>query len=415
MVAALPANVEVFRAFGEALAIGMLVGIERYREPDLDGRRSAGVRTFAVAALVGAVCHLVNDPLLTAVTFAAVAALLGIGYWRKSQLRLGLTTQFAAILVFWLGYLTFDHELPAVSAGIVLTIVLALKHELHSFVLESVSEREFYDTLKFLAVVFVVYPILPDRDLGPWGFFNPTRIWQLVMLVSGLSYCGYLAMRVLGPGRGLQWSAIVGGIVSTTAVTMSLAQRSRATPDQARVCGVVAVMANAVQFPRLLALAWAVDPGLALRLAPALLVMGSVGLTGAWWLGRRVMRQAPEMALGLSNPFRLLPALQFGLFFVVIFFLVSGGEALFGERGIFVASLLAGLGDASAITLSAASKVAEGSLAADSAEWVVFLAVTTNAVAKWIMAFTSGTRPFAYWLGGGLLTMLGTGYVMTLI
>lgn len=409
---AVAADAEVFRAFGEALAIGMLVGIERYRDRESGDRRSAGVRTFTITALAGAASALVAEPALTAATFAAVAGLLAVGYWRNSAHRLGLTTEFAAILVFWLGYLVRDYELPAVSAGIVLTIVLALKRELHSFVLESLSEREFYDTLKFLAVVFVVYPVLPDRDLGPWGFFNPTRVWALVMLVSALSYCGYLTMRLLGARRGLQWSSIVGGVVSTTAVTMSLAQRARMSPAHGRVCGVLAVMANAVQFPRLLALAWVVNAQLARHLAPPLLAMGAVGLLGAWLLGRRTARAAPELELGLANPFSLRPALRFGLFFVFIFFLTEAGNAWLGERGIYMASLLAGMGDASAITLSAAALARDGALSARGAGIAVFLAVTTNAVAKWVLVLANGTRQVAFWLGGGLATMLAVGYAL---
>lgn len=405
----LETNADVFRAFAEALAIGLLVGIERYRDRDAGELRSAGVRTFTITALTGAVCGLLEAPGLTMVTFVAIAAMFGMGYWRHSHTKLGLTTESAALLVFWLGYLVHEYELPAVSAGIVLTIVMALKRELHSFVLESISEHEFYDTLKFLAVVFVVYPVLPDQAIGPWGFFNPAKVWALVMLVSAMSYCGYLAMRLLGPDRGLQWSAIIGGIVSTTAVTMALAQRSKASPPHGRTCGVVAVMANAVQFPRLLVLAWAIDAELAQRMAPALLAMGATGLVGALVLGRRAAREAPEMELGLVNPFSLKPALQFGLFFVFIFMLVSAGEAWLGEHGIYVASLLAGIGDASAITLSVATKVDAQALAPMAATVAVLLAVTTNAVAKWTLAWTSGTREMAYWLGGGLMTMLATG------
>lgn len=410
-----PDTLSAFRALGEAAAIGLLVGIERYRDPGSGNRRSAGVRTFTVTALLGAACGLLAEPLLTAATFLAVAGLFGVGYWRRSTQHLGLTTEFGGLLVFWLGYLVHDYELPAVSAGIVLTIVLALKRELHAFVLESVSEREFYDTLKFLAVVFVVYPVLPDRDLGPWGFFNPTQVWALVMLVSALSYCGYLAMRFLGTGRGLQWSAVVGGIVSTTAVTMSLAQRARQSPEHERLCGTVAVMANAVQFPRLLALVWTLSTPLAVRLAPALLAMGLIGWAGAWLLGRRSLRAAPEMDMGVMNPFRLRPALQFGLFFVGIFLLVNAAEAWLGAEGVVVASLIAGTGDASAITLSAAAKVSEGSLAPELAVWAVFAAVTTNALVKIGLAWGSGTRATALWLAGGLATMLAAGVVIILL
>ncbi len=192
---------DVFKALGEALAIGMLVGIERYKGRRSGERESAGVRTFAIFGVLGAVSALVDEVPLTLVTFAALAALLWQGYNRGEGA--GMTTELAALLVFWLGYLVRDFELQAISTGIVMTVLLAAKRGLHDFARESVSETEFYDTLKFLVVVFVIFPLLPDRSMGPYEFFNPTQVWTMVVLVSTISYVGYLAMRILGHSRGL--------------------------------------------------------------------------------------------------------------------------------------------------------------------------------------------------------------------
>ena len=325
----MPIDLTTFKLLGEALALGLLVGVERYRGRQPGEKKSAGVRTFTILCLLGAVCGLFAAPVLTAVTFAAVAALVLLGYYRSPAGSLGLTTEFAALLVFWIGYLLRTHEAAAISLGIVLTIILAAKQALHQFVREQITEAEFEATLKFLAVVLVVYPILPDREMGPYGFFNPRHIWGLVILVSTISYAGYFLIRWLGKRRGLMLGSLVGGIVSTAAVTMSLADRARSAPEASRLMGTAAVLANAVQGPRLLLLLWLVDRGLARTLAAPLLGMAVVGLAGAWLLSRRAGSQ--EVEFPLQNPYSLRPALKFGLFFVAILLLVKLADALAGR------------------------------------------------------------------------------------
>ncbi len=404
-----PFSLAIFKALAEALAIGMLVGIERYKARRPGEKGSAGIRTFAICSVLGALAALVGEVALSLVTFTALALLLWQGYQRSGE-GVGITTELAALLVFWLGYLVHDYELPAISTGIVMTVLLASKRGLHEFAKESVSETEFYDTLKFLVVVFVIYPLLPDRGMGPYGFFNPTHVWMLVILVSTISYAGYLAIRVLGSRRGLGVSGLVGGLVSTTAVTMSLAARATSSPVHSRICGVVGVAANAIQFPRLLALAWFVDPSLGEFLAAPLLAMGSLGIVGSWVLSKSVSSGEPEVDLPLVNPFSLTPALKFGALFVGIFLFVKVASVWLGNEGIYLASAIAGLGDASAITLSMAKLVNTEAISTQAAAMAILIAVTMNAVVKWCLAFWYGTREFALWLGGGLVTMLTTGY-----
>ena len=370
------------------------------------------MRTFAIFAVMGAVSALVDEVPLTLVTFAALTVLLWQGY-HKAEENVGLTTELAALLVFWLGYLVRDFELPAISTGIVMTVLLAAKQGLHDFAKESVSETEFYDTLKFLVVVFVIFPLLPDRSMGPYGFFNPTQVWMLVILVSTINYVGYLLMRILGSSRGLGVSGLVGGLVSTTAVTMSLATRARAAPDHTRICGVVAVTANAVQFPRLLALAWFVDGSLGKFLALPLLGMGIVGMAGAWLLAKSVRANEPEVEMPLENPYSLTPALKFSLFFVAIFLFVKVAGTWLGKEGIYIASAVAGLGDASAITLSLAEMVKGEAVSIPAAALAIMIAVTMNAGVKWVLSLWYGTKGLAFWMGSGFATMLAVGYALT--
>ncbi len=399
-------ELDTFKHLGEALALGLLVGIERYRGRVGDGH-VAGVRTFAIFGLIGGIAGLLESPVLTAVTFAAVAGLILISYYRSPAEKLGLTTEVAAILVFWLGYLVGTYEVEAISAGIVLTIFLASKKRLHEFVRERISSSEFEATLKFLAVVLVIYPVLPDRALDPYGFFNPRQIWGLVILVSSVSYVGYFLMRWLGERRGLMVSSVAGGLVSTTATTMSLAARSRRVPEASRLFGTNAVLANSVQGLRLLVLIWAVNRELANTVAVPLIGMCVVGLVGSWFLSRR-LRDESEEELEIKNPYSLRPALTFGAYFVAIFGLVKLTELWLGARGVLLASAVAGAGSVSAVALSVSTLLGQGSLPLSVAAQAVLIAIATNAMSKWIVARVNGGGEMARWLGGGLVTMLAT-------
>ena len=399
------------KLLGEALALGLLVGVERYRGREPGEKKSAGVRTFAIFCLLGALCGIFATTALTAVTFAAVAALVLVGYYRSPSDSLGLTTELAALLVFWIGYLLSTHETAAISLGIVLTIFLASKRTLHHFVREQISEAEFEATLKFLAVVMVIYPILPDLEMGPYGFFNPRQIWGLVILVSTISYVGYFLIRWFGKRRGLMLGSLAGGIVSTTAVTMSLAERARAAPEASRLMGAVAVLANAVQGPRLLLLLWVVNPGFARSLAVPLLGMAVLGFAGSWLLIRSTDSNS-EIDFPLQNPYSFKPALKFGLFFVAILLLVEAAGHWLGDRGVLIASGIAGAGSTSAVALSVSELLEQGSLAPVVAAGSIIVAISTNALFKWVLAWVNGTRQMAFWLGGGLLTMVATAFVL---
>jgi uncharacterized membrane protein (DUF4010 family) len=401
-------EIQEFRAIGEALAIGLLIGGERYRGRT-DGEKSfAGLRTLAIISLLGAVGALLAVPMYTLAMFVAVVALLGLGYAREEGESLGGTTEVAALLAFWLGFATRDHEVIALATAVALVVLLASKKVLHRFVAERITDVEFLDTLKFLVVVIVVWPLLPNRAFGPYDAINPSQIWALVILVSTISYSGYVLVRAFGGSRGLQISSLVGGIVSTTAVTMSLAHRARENPGLARLCGVTGVLANAVQLPRLLVLLYVVDRPLATMMAAPLLGGFAAGAGGAWLLAR-VRRHSEDDAaedVTLQNPYSFTPALKFALLLGVVFVISKVMGEQFGEGGVFVTAAVTGLADASAISLSVADMAHGGTLSAASAGWAVLIATAANAVLKCGIAAVNGTWNLVFWLAGGFVTMI---------
>jgi uncharacterized membrane protein (DUF4010 family) len=404
----LSADLSIYRAFGEALAIGLLVGIERYKSRSEGEQKSAGVRTFTVIALLGVTTAVLDNPMLAAVSFAGLLFFLGLGYWRESEKSLGLTTETSALLTFWLGYLTLTHEVLAVGTAIVLVAVLAHKQTLHGFVKGQLSETEFYDTLKFLLVVFVVYPLLPDGYLTDYELIRPSQLWLLVIILSTISWSGYVLMRLLGRQRGVQVNALMGGLVSTTAITITLAQHAARAPEAARFFGVTAVMANAVQAPRLLVLMWVVDPALAAFMALPLLAMLGTGIVGSFVIGHlgRVWSEEPDLEVLMDNPYRFWPALKFALLIMVVLIASKVAQQALGDTVIYGVSAIAGLADVSAIAISMADMSAERLISLEMGAISVVIALAANAVMKVGLALASGSRAVAFWLAGGLATMV---------
>lgn len=406
-----------FRTLAEALAIGLLIGAERYRDREPGEKRSAGLRTFAVVALLGAVCGILESSSFTVMSFVSLALLLIIGYFRSSAESPGMTTEVAALLTFWLGFLMHTREALAISAGIVMVILLAAKGAMHDFVRERLSETEFFDTLKFLVVAFVVFPLLPNRYMGPFEFFNPTHVWLLVILVSSIGFLGYFLIKIFGASRGLKVGALLGALVSTSAVTMSLAERVRKNPSLARSCGSIGVMANAIQFPRLLLLVYVEDWRLGNLLSVPLLAMLGVGTLAAWVASPRRKSQGPQPAfdISLENPFSLWSALKFGFFFIVIFFVVKVATVYFGNYGVLVAGALGGLANTSAISLSVAGLAGQGGISGSVAAAAILIAAATNAISKSVLALCYGNRPLFLWLGAGFIAMLSSGAALLVI
>jgi uncharacterized membrane protein (DUF4010 family) len=403
-------DLQVFRVLGEALALGFLVGAERYRGRPQGEHKAAGVRTFSIFGLLGGVCGIFDQPFLAVISFAGLATLIAIAYYRTAAQRPGMTTEVAALLVFWIGYLLSYRELPAIALGIVLTVFLASKRPLHHFVRTRISAAEFDATLRFLVVVLVIYPVLPDRAFGPLEIFNPQRIWGLVILVSAIGYAGYFLMRWLGTGRGLRTAALVGGLASTTAVTMDLARRARREPEAARSFGALAVLATAIQGPRLLLILWALDGRLAGRLLMPLSAMALTALVTAQLLARKLdPRESPT--LDLENPFSVAPALKFGAILVGVLVVVRSAEHLLGQQATLLAAALAGATSVSAAALSIAEMASGHELPVAAAAWAVLGAVGAATLSKLVIGWLQGTRAFTLWLAGGLATSVGVGLV----
>jgi len=341
-----------------ALLVGFLIGLERERSDSLQPpRRFAGVRTFSLLALAGAVPALMLAPwgiVPLIVSFLAVASLALIAYWRGSAAGApGSTTEMAALVTFLLGALAGSGQpLLAACAGIAVTTLLTAKAQLERFS-RALSAQELNAVLELGVITCIVLPLLPDRGYGPWGAWNPFDIWLVVILVSAFSFVGFIASRLLGERRGLLVAGLGGALVSSTAVTVAMAQRSRAEPALERSAAMAAALASAVMALRVTVLAAAAGAGILPRLLPAVGAMAVVSLLAAWAIGRR--RDAESGALRpavASNPFSLWAALSFALLFALVLLLVPAARAWLGAAGSFAVASIASLVDVDAMTIA---------------------------------------------------------------
>ncbi len=396
----------------QALLIGLIVGAQREAAQD---EQQPGLRDFLLIALTGGICGVVQNSWLTTTALAAIAALLAVFHWRAEK-RTGITTELAAVATFSIAMLAATPgELVAsklaVGAAIVVVAFLEAKRALHRLVRETITETEFIDTLWFLAVIFIIYPLLPEGEFGPYEGLAPRRIWVFVILVSSISFVGYFFQKFLGKRRGLVWTSILGGLASTTAATLAFARRVREEPEETGAYWYGAVVANAIQFPRILVILYVMNPRLALATSAVLAAMTAAGLTMGILLYRRsgAGKEARGGRFQPGNPFRLGPALRFGAVFAVIVLLSKAATAEFGDQGLYWASAAGGTMDADAVAVAAADMLGAGATDVETARLVLLVALLMNAVLKTGLAVYEAGGAFGRRVGSGFAVMFAAG------
>jgi len=397
---------EPYPSLALALAAGLLIGLEREQSRPMDEARRGflgGIRTYPLIAALGAVGVLLSKQLSAwplVVAGVGLSALLVLSHHRDAVAgHPGLTSEMSALLTFLLGALALaDGAVPEltrrmfiVSAlAVATTMLLSTKAQLREFSTR-VSKADVIATLKFLVVAVVVLPVLPNEPLGPYGALNPYRIGFMVLLIAGIGFVGYVAMRLWGHGKGLLVTGAVGGLVSSTAVTLASAARAKQSPDLAGLAGLAVVIASTIMFARVLVTTFIVERALFWQVLPPLAAMGVTGLVlCAVLYFQRQRGKTGEATVELTNPFELSSALKFGAFFVAILVVSRWATETFGASGSYVTGVLAGLTDVDAITLSMANLVKAGQLDAVVAERTVVLACASNTVVKGVMSVVLG-------------------------
>lgn len=402
-----------------AMLIGALIGTERQRRLAEEKIRGvAGLRTFILIALLGALSVTLAaqfGPLFAVAAFSSFTILMAVGYASSISTlgRIDLTAAVAAVVTFVLGMLTgFPENITlAVSLAIITTWVLATRNVTHRYV-EALNETDLLDTLKMGIVALVIYPILPNKPLDPWGIIDLRQVWLFVILVSLIGFAGYILIRTLGAEKGLNITGILGGIVSSTAVTSSMAQESRKNPHILSSAVFATAIASSTVFLRVLFIVTVINKELFTELVIPLLIMTMVGASLAYLSHRRNPPQGGEIKV--NDPFRIIPALKLGTLFALVLVIAEVSSIYFGNAGIYAASIVSGLVDVNAITLSLAT-LARSTLDPSIAATSIILAIIANILVKLAIAYVLGTRDFGNRMATILLPMALAGIISLLL
>jgi uncharacterized membrane protein (DUF4010 family) len=394
-------DVTIVRDFLIALLIGALVGIEREKSKAVKGDLSfGGLRTFILFAQAGSVgawlsLHFKSPWVFVAMT-AAVSAMVIAGYWKESgreREALGLTTEIAALTVFLLGAVVmFGYPELAVVLAILTSSVLAFKQPLHSAVAK-LSTDDIYAGLKLLIATFIILPFLPDTAVDPWQVLVPYQLWLLVILISTLSLVGYVAVRWLGNTHGTAATGIAGGLVSSTAVTLSFARQSRvdAGPQACDALAAGILLAWTVMFVRVVLTVAIVYRALLPDVLVPFLAMALVTAAAAAIYYRRGLaahaRLERQPELPVTNPFSLTASIQFGALFAAVLLVIHFARQYAGGGGVYAVAALAGLSDVDAITLSMSQFARQEGNFAIAAGAITIAAVSNNVVKCGLVVF----------------------------
>lgn len=398
-----------------SLALGGAVGLVRqwsdqHERPQEEP--SAGLRTYALWALLGDVLAVLGgrpaDPLFIG-GFVAFGAVLVSLHWKPSgqgEHALGATSISAGLITFLAGAMVgWGAFRPAMAIIAGTMTLLAAKPLAHQWT-ERLTREDINLFLQFVIVSVLVLPVLPDQGYGPLEAFNPYKTWLMVVLISGLGFGGYVAVRLVGARKGILLTGVAGGLASSTATTLAFSRTSRATPEMASPLAVGILLASTIMLARVWLILLALAPELAQRLVLPLLVMGlptALFLGGVFWRGRKT--GADVDAPSLSNPLSLRVAVKFALIYAAIVFLVKLSQAYGSDASFYPLAFLSGLTDMDAIALSLANEHQSGSLAVELAARGVLLGAVANTLFKFGLAVSIGHPQLRRSLAWGMIPM----------
>lgn len=395
-----------------ALGIGLLIGAERERRKGSGPTRgAAGIRTFAIVALLGGVAVLLGGTAVLVAVTLVVGALVLASYLRTRETDPGMTTEVALLLTCLLGGLAMRHAVLAAGVGAALAALLAAKTRLHHFVSRVLTERELHDALLFSAAALIVLPLAPDRFMGPFDAVNPYATTRLVVLVMAISALGYVATRALGPRYGLPLAGFAAGFISSTATIHAMGTRAAGSKTQADGAIAGAVLSSLATIVQLAVVVTAVQPALLDALLWPLMFGGVAACAYSLLFFPRATAAADEPHgspenQDLGRAFDLKTAVSFAAVVSVVLVVSAALSAWLGARGTLLAASVTGLVDAHATAASVASLVKAGKLPLDAALWPIIAGLSTNSLMKAAVAFHAGGSAYAARIVPGLVLVI---------
>lgn len=402
------ADAEQIMLLGIALAIGLLIGIERgWRLRDVkEGERIAGLRTYGLIGLLGGVSGLFSQYLgVPAFGFIfvgfTIAVTVSYAMQWKSRSDSSITSLISMLLTFLLGALAaMEHVNLAASSAVIVAIILRFKDVLHGW-LKQLEKQELHAALQLLLISIVLLPVLPDKGYGPWEALNPYEIWWMVVLIAGISFVGYFTMKIAGEGKGVLLTAVAGGLASSTALTLHYARLSQTNQNMKNLLAAGILIACGTMFPRVVLVASLINPALFNVLVLPMLVMTLMTLGSAVIIWHKRAERSPEKMTKLSNPLELKAALFFGMILVIVILLSKAAVFFFGESVIYLLAAVSGIADVDSINLTLSGMSSED-LSLNVAVMGIVIASCSNTLVKAMLAVFIGGRS----MGGRVLLPL---------
>ncbi len=403
----MPFSVPFDTAHGEAfliaIGIGLLIGLERERVASA----RAGLRTFGLVAMFGALAALLGQHLDSiaplAVGMAVIGTMIIAAYLRHPDPTDPGTTSVAALLVcFCLGAAVwYGYAKLAVMLAVGTTVLLYFKAQLRG-IANRLGPRDWISILQFGVLSLVILPILPNQEFGPYDALNPYQVWWMVVLISGVSLAGYAALQIVGARYGAAFVGVFGGLASSTATTMVYARNARAAPAMSSMAALVIVLANLVMVLRVTVIAAVVAPGVVAQLLFVVVPALVLGAAAMLWNWRRLSNGGEVVLPETSNPTELKTALGFGALYAVVLFIAAWMSEVVGHSGLYALAVVSGLTDIDAIALSSLRLFALDKLALQPTVIVIGLGMIANLAFKTALAVVIGGRALGLKVLGGM-------------
>lgn len=405
-----------YTAWAVALGIGLLVGAERERRKgEGPGRAAAGVRTFSIASLLGVASMEIGGASLLSVSAAGVLVLTALAYYRSKTDDPGLTTEIALVLTLLLGGLAVIDPLKAAALGVILAVLLAARAPLHWFVRDVLTQSELRSALIFAAATLVIWPVIPDRFMGPFDAINPRSIWSIVVIIMAISASGYIAVRALGSKLGLPVAGFASGFVSSSATIAAMGTRAVEDPRLLGPAAGGAVLSTVATVVQIFIVVGATSPAALAMLSAPLILAGLAAAGYGLLFAFRLTGPVPDSPVTPGEAFSLEAALLFAATLAVILIAAAALKTWFGDNGLLAAAALAGFADTHSAAISMASLVAAGKMPAQDACIPILAGFTTNSITKIALAIASGSRAFALRVVPGLILVLAAAWIGLLI
>ena len=389
-----------------ALGIGLLIGAERERSKGSGPDRSpAGIRTFAIAAMLGGVSTMLYEWLLFVVVLGVIV-FTATSYYSRSSQDPGLTTEIALVLTVILGSLTISDIALAAALGVMLAILLAAKAPIHGFVKHVITQAELHDLLILAAATLIILPIVPNQFIGPFAAINLRYLWLIVIFVMLIGAISHIALRVLGGRIGLPIVGLISGFISSVATIGSMGARAKTTHELTSAAAAGALLSCLSTILQLALLVIAIHPATLKPLMwPLLFGAVSIALYGGI-ITLHSYRNQMAATPTATNAFSLLSAFKFACVIAVVLIAAAGLKVWFGQAGLIVASAVAGLVDVHAAAISVTTLTLTDAISTEQAVIPILVALSVNSVSKAIMAVVSGSRLFANYVIVGLVIQM---------